>query len=89
MERIRPLGFLPSGIFCDVGFGRLGRRVVDVVEDIGAPQLRRDLCPPQDVVGAGEFLHDSSAEGWLEGGGGGRHAAHLTGDGLARVLGIR
>ena len=63
MERIRPLGFFPSGIFGDVGFGRLGRRAIDIVVDAGAPQLWCDLGSPQDVVGAGEFLRDSAAEG--------------------------
>ena len=81
MKGIRPSGLLVGGVLGGEDFGRLGCRAVDVMEDAGAPQLRRDLSSPQDVVGAGKFLRDSSAEGWLEGGGGGRHAAHFGGDG--------
>ena len=78
MKRIWPSHLLAGGVLAGEDFVRLSRCAVDVVEDAGAPQLRRDLGPPQDIVGAGELLRDSTAERRLEGGGGGRHGcAHL------------
>ena len=75
MERVqlgRLLAFLVLG---DEEAGGFRHGPVDIAEEPGSPQLRRNLSSPQDVVRPGELLRDLTEIAW--GGAGGRHGLGL------------
>ena len=72
VERVGRRGLLPVFVLGDEESGRLRCGAVGIAEDTGAPQLRHDLCTPQNIVRAGKLLCDLLVEVWV-GGTGGRH----------------
>ena len=75
---------LPVFVLVDDDLGRLRRAAIHIAEEASTTELRCDLCPPEDVVGAGQLLSDLTREVGRCSTGGGVHGGSGGGDGDGR-----